>query len=474
MIRLIQGDALEVLRTLEAGSVQCCVTSPPYWGLRDYGVEGQMGLEETPEEYVAKMVKVFREVRRVLRDDGTLWLNLGMSYASSSTRGSGDSDPIQSPLLWRGPACGKDGTESQGSQADGHACRGFCDEPQGGIPNRHAGTSRSGQSEPQDGPPISQIAHDSEPGDCAQASQGVSVPAALASNTRASFRRDRAACAPSAKASVSPKKRPTSSFDALSCDDTKACTRGTSPMSPPLVVRTVGKESFYSACHSPDCRGIGRCGLCWCRLAIPSLNVKAKDEINIPHLVAMALQADGWVLRQTIIWHKPNPMPESVTDRCTKAHEYIFLLSKRPRYYFDSEAMREPGVYPKGTFAAKGSVTRHKMPYVNGRPPEYKEYTGFRNRRSVWTVQSKPFPEAHFATFPPDLIQPCIEAGCPVGGTVLDPFCGSGTVPLLCQKLDRRCIGIELNEEYHAMSQRRVDEGVDMLTGIDNGKDGAQ
>jgi len=201
----------------------------------------------------------------------------------------------------------------------------------------------------------------------------------------------------------------------------------------------------------------------------------------------MALQADGWVLRQTIIWHKPNPMPESVTDRCTKAHEYIFLLSKKARYYYDADAIREASK-PDSRDALWDSArngkgfTDHKHDAERGRQQVKTQAEGWtrmnnplgRNKRSVWTVTSKPFAEAHFATFPPDLVQPCIEAGCPVGGTVLDPFVGSGTVPLLCQKLDRRCIGIELNEEYHAMSQRRVDEGVDMLTGIDNGKDGAQ
>ena len=186
----------------------------------------------------------------------------------------------------------------------------------------------------------------------------------------------------------------------------------------------------------------------------------------------MALQADGWVLRQTIIWHKPNPMPESVTDRCTKAHEYIFLLSKKARYYYDADAIKEkanPNTQ-RGTIAAnaKDVGDGYGMPYSQFEKQRYK--VDARNKRSVWTVQSKPFAEAHFATFPPDLVQPCIEAGCPVGGTVLDPFGGSGTVALLCQTLGRSCVSIELNPDYHEMSQRRLDGGVDMLTGIKEGR----
>ncbi len=184
--------------------------------------------------------------------------------------------------------------------------------------------------------------------------------------------------------------------------------------------------------------------------------MKHKDLIGIPWRVAFALQADGWTLRQDIIWHKPNPMPESVKDRCTKAHEYIFLLSKGPRYYFDSEAMKEPAIYPAGTKAAKGSATRAAQPGVNSRPPEYKVYDGMRNRRSVWTVTTKPFKGAHFATFPPDLIEPCVLAGCPEGGTVLDPFGGAGTTGLVAARNNRNSILCELNPEYAAMAAERV------------------
>jgi DNA modification methylase len=291
------GDCLASLRQMPAESVNTCVTSPPYFGLRDYGHEGQIGLEDTPEAYVARLVEVFREVRRVLRDDGTLWLNLGDSYAANRS--------YQVPSTKGGPKHG---------------------------PGQSAGGAGS-------------------------------------------------------------------------------------------VV--------------PD-------------------GLKPKDLLGIPWRVAFALQADGWYLRQDIIWHKPNPMPESVTDRCTKAHEYIFLLSKSPRYYFDNEAIKEPGVIPAGTKAAKGSAERAAQAGVNSRPPEYKVYDGTRNRRSVWTVTTKPYKGAHFATFPPDLIEPCILAGCPVGGTVLDPFGGSGTTAGVAIKHGRSAVLCELNPDYAALIHDRV------------------
>jgi len=295
-IDLLHGDCREVLRTLPESSVHCVVTSPPYFGLRDYGVDGQIGLEQTPDEYVAEMVAVFREVRRVLRDDGTLWLNLGDSYAAN----------------------------------------------------------RSYQ--------------------------------------------------------VTPTKHKSLDF---------------------------GRSN---ATKVPD-------------------GLKPKDLIGIPWRVAFALQADGWFLRQDIIWHKPNPMPESVRDRCTKAHEYIFLLSKSPRYYFDSDAIKEPAIHAGVTVKSRGkyddgtgkAITGYETHVVGERLVADK-----RNRRSVWTVTTKPFKGAHFATFPPDLIEPCILAGCPEGGTVLDPFNGAGTTGLVCQQLGRNYIGIELNEEYLAITRRRL------------------
>jgi DNA modification methylase len=299
---LIQGDCRDVLDYVPSGSVHCCVTSPPYFGLRDYGVDGQIGLEQTPEAFVAEMVAVFREVRRVLRDDGTLWLNLGDSYAAN----------------WNS------------SRAKGG----------GGF-----------------------------------------------------------------KGDEAPRTR---------------------------ITRTPG--------FAP------------------------KQLLGIPWRVAFALQADGWYLRQDIIWHKPNPMPESVRDRCTKAHEYIFLLSKNERYHFDSGAMQEPAIGDArgaaASFKRKGSKREQTIPgqsYGTHRP-ERKDvaYNETRNRRSVWTVATKPFKEAHFATFPPDLIEPCVLAGCPAGGVVLDPFFGAGTTGLVAQRHGRGFLGIELNPDYIEIAKRRI------------------
>ena len=301
-ITVLVGDCLASLRTLPDQSVHTCVTSPPYFGLRDYGVDGQIGLEDTPDAFVSRLVEVFREVRRVLRDDATLWLSLGDSYG-------------------RNPAKGQ---HKPGQSGGKHAA----------VYNRGKGRA--------------------------------------------------------------------------------------------------------SATALGD-------------------SVKEKDLIGIPWRVAFALQADGWYLRQDIIWSKPNPMPESVRDRCTKAHEYVFLLSKGPRYYFDSDAIKEPGVIPAGTKGAKGSAARAAQRGVNSRPPEYKVYDGMRNRRSVWTVTTKPFKGAHFATFPPDLIEPCILAGCPPGGTVLDPFGGSGTTAGVALKHGRNAILCELNPDYAALVKARVD-----------------
>ena len=297
-----QGDALEVLRTMPAESVQCCVTSPPYWGLRDYGHAGQMGLERTPAEYVAGMVAVFEEVRRVLKPDGVLWLNLGDSYAT-------------------------------GGGAVGRA-------PGGGD-------------------------------------QGERFIRAGMINTQSN------------------------------------------------------------------------------RMPLPGL--KPKDLIGIPWRVAFALQEAGWYLRCDVIWSKPNPMPESVTDRPTKAHEYIFLLTKSERYYYNAGAIKEratgkppgnkthrlemPGVYPGGA----AQVNLSKIGAVENR-----------NRRSVWTITTRPFSEAHFATFPEEIPTLCILAGSRHGDVVLDPFNGAGTVGVVCAKTGREYVGIELNPAYVAMSERRI------------------
>jgi DNA modification methylase len=306
--RIIVGDALTELAKLPAESVHCCVTSPPYYGLRDYGVAGQLGLEATPDEYVAAMVGVFREVCRVLRGDGTLWLNIGDSYAS------------------------------------------------GGRKTRDPGQS---------------------------------------------------------------KIHPAFEGDAYS-------------------------EGLRPA--DPD-------------------GVKPKDLLGIPWMLAFALRADGWWLRQDIIWAKPNPMPESVTDRCTKAHEYLFLLSKSERYYFDAAAIAEKADIGllrgrSGMDEVDGvawhapSIATRQAAGIDSRSAG----DGSRNKRSVWTIATAPFPEAHFATFPPALVEPCILAGCPTGGIVLDPFLGAGTTALVADRLGRSAIGIELNPAYAEMAKRRIED----------------
>lgn len=310
---ILRGDVIDRLRELPGESVHCVVTSPPYWGLRDYGMAGQIGLESTPAEFVAKMVDVFREVRRVLRSDGTAWVNVGDSYASS-VGGVGNNPSSKSTL-----------------------------------------TTNSGR-----GP---------KPGDkYAQGNEGERV----------------------------------------------RLTHG----------------------------------------------LKPKDLCGIPWRLAFALQSDGWWLRQDIIWNKPNPMPESVTDRCTKAHEYVFLLSKSERYYYDAGAIKEPATgrdpgnvghkYAEQYAAEDGEMLRTKAGLANVGPADE------RNKRSVWTVATQSFSEAHFATFPEELITPCILAGGPIGGTVLDPFSGSGTTGVVALRYHREYIGIELNPEYASMSERRI------------------
>jgi DNA modification methylase len=315
--KVMQGDVREKLAELPEKSVQCVVTSPPYWGLRDYGVDGQLGLEKTPEEYVANMVEVFRGVWRVLRDEGTVWLNLGDSYFGSSMTG---------------------GTNSIESSA-----------------------KRKG--------------------------------------------------------------------------------------------RMFKKPSNYTPKQGKS-------------------QLKPKDLVGIPWRVAFALQADGWYLRSDIIWAKPNPMPESVTDRPTKAHEYIFLLSKSSKYYYDADSIREPLSEQRAKQAGKlvdpgnDAKKRKKQIEHDKKRGSGGHFDGHkwrmnplgRNKRSVWTVATKPFPEAHFAVYPPALITPCILAGCPVGGTVLDPFAGSGTTLYVAEQYGRDSIGIELSEEYCKLIHKRMDK----------------
>lgn len=327
--QIVVGDALSVLRRISDNYIDCCVTSPPYYGLRDYGVDGQLGLEETPQEYIDKMVEVFREVRRTLRPDGTLWLNIGDSYAGS----------------FKGRM--RDGSHAKGSSKSYKYL-----DPVGG-------TFKGGA--------------------------------------------------------------------------TAGC--------------------------------------------------KRKDLVGIPWLLALALREDGWYLRQDIIWYKPNTMPESVKDRCTKSHEYIFLLTKSDKYYFDSEAIKEPavGFDNRPPAGSRGAVTpnarrrkgnaksfRGGGAYTGGRAfnnsssvdresrGNTENITGLRNRRDVWSVATQGYSEAHFATFPEKLIEPCILAGSRSGGVILDPFLGSGTTAVVAAKHGRDYIGIEINPEYAELAKERL------------------
>ena len=303
---IYQGNCIEVLKNFTDESIDCVVTSPPYWGLRDYETEEQLGLEETPEEFVANLVKLFSEVKRVLKKEGTVWLNLGDSYFSA-------------------PAGNKDGIPKQ---------------------NAYGGREDAAKS-------------------MFKASQ------------------------------VKGKKHNT---------------------------------------------------------------LKQKDLCGIPWRVAFALQADGWYLRQDIIWAKPNPMPESVQDRCTKAHEYIFLLTKSPKYFYDIDAIKEKAVGERwgGNKPMNINNSKDKKNIHNELTRKRDMEFEMRNKRSVWTITTKPYKEAHFATFPIELPTYCIKAGCPEGGIVLDPFFGSGTTGLAAQEQSRHWVGIELNKEYIEIAKRRT------------------
>lgn len=313
--QIYQGDTLEILKTWPDEFVQCVVTSPPYWGLRDYGAEGQIGLESTPDEYVQKIVEVFRHVRRILLKDGTLWLNLGDSYSGS------------------GKGRNSDGRHSQGT---------------------HWKQSTN---------------HGSVTG----------------------------------------------------------------------IINTMKKTH----------------------------GINNKNLIGIPWHVALALQADGWYLRSDIIWAKPNCMPESVTDRPTKSHEYIFLLTKSPKYFYDSKAIMEPahhdGCLQTKITGGQNSWDGHKGRIGNERWIKNENMDSVRNKRSVWSIPTASFDGDHFATFPEEIPMICLKAGSRPGDIIMDPFMGSGTVGMVAKRLKRQYLGIELNPKYIAMAEKRIGEEQDAL-----------
>lgn len=310
---ILVGNNIDRIKEIADNSVQCVVTSPPYWGLRDYGADGQIGLEESPSVFIEQLCKVFDEVWRVLKDDGTLWVNLGDSYAGS----------------------GKGSPGNFGKHAPSGSAR--------HLEHKHSGI----------------------------------VPEGL----------------------------------------------------------------------------------------------KPKDLVGIPWRFAFAMQDRGWYLRQDIIWHKPNPMPESVTDRCTKSHEYIFLLTKKPKYYFDNEAIKEPvaqstiGRLNQDIENQIGSARANGGAKLNGNLKAVGDNDG-RNKRSVWTIATSRYKEAHFATYPPELIEPCIMAGSKEGDIVLDPFSGSGTTGEVALKQGRHYIGLELNPDYVEISRKRITEAIGMFADV--------
>ena len=444
--RILVGDCRVTLPTLPERSVRCCVTSPPYWGLRDYGHGDQIGLESTPDAYVEQLVAVFREVRRVLTDDGTLWLNLGSSYFGSTQTGgnngfnasggvggfkqarqfrrpsSGDKRPIQSRA--DAPAYGTDGRALQDSTGAGSAYSGLCDGCLADFLTHRDCIAGNVQPTEQSAPLPSQTDRDSEPSDSAPASLDVSPLDVQASTTIESWRQHRGACS--------------------------RCDNRASALS--VLPRSSGDDPALG-CMS------------WLKY---STMLKQKDMVPIPWMVAMALQADGWYLRSDIIWHKPNPMPESVTDRPTKAHEYVFLLSKSARYYYDHIAIMEPAQYGEqhaskttswGTnrkHPNKANAADYAFAGNNNTTSRMEDGSYGRNKRTVWTVATSPYKGAHFATFPPALIEPCILAGSAKGDTILDPFGGAGTTALVADRLGRDAILCELNPTYAGLAEQRV------------------
>ena len=476
---LIQADARRI--PLADGSCHMCVTSPPYWSLRDYGLppsifggdpecehvwgdeltakandsnhgamewttggdpaakvlgkkpsqgsfctlcnawRGCLGLEPTPELYVEHMVEVFREVRRVLRDDGTCWVNLGSSYASGR-------------LAQSVAAYGNGGIGRPDLPEYDHAYSHCGDAHQDGSRNHHARKFRNGQELHGSEPRPSLIARDNEPGDSALASPGVSSLDAQESTKLSSPHCAQGASGLEDAALACPRGLQTSSGDVPSCAGRGGCNSCIAGLPLTSGHRRLDNSLFVAACGDPFCKGDR--GICWAYYTIPSLKLKTKDLVSIPWLVAFALQADGWWLRSDIIWHKPNPMPESVTDRPTKSHEYLFLLTKSKRYFYDAEAIKEPQTQSSrdrskykwagrtddlSDGARTGSTFRRMA--ESGEPIATIPQDGKRNKRTVWTIPTRGYSGAHFATYPPALVEPCILAGTSARGCC--PKCGS-------------------------------------------------
>ena len=476
------GDCLETLRRMPDGIVNTCVTSPPYFGLRDYGHAGQIGLEPTPDEFIAKLVAVFREVRRVLRDDGTAWVNMGDSYAGGgggnynktgvdSAVGHHITNVRNRPEWLASAGCKakdllgipwmlafalrqpyytgriKDSMDRiwLAAMIDAEGCL-F-------IHKRKAGSDSGAKFTKADGTEMRYAR--------TQDTYGAGLEVA---NTSLNIveRCKQITGLGSITRQYKDRRQPLYRWH-LRGDEARNITREVYP----FLVAKQQQARLLTGCPTNGPKAEAA------HAALMGLHGGTLTDVDFPAPEAMT--QPGFYLRQDVIWSKLNPMPESVTDRCTKAHEYIFLLSKSPRYYFDHEAMKEdavgktlhdltgPGYAAPGQAPNSGNrkalrsdiESRHRS-QIRGGQSLQAEPDGRRNRRSVWTVATKPYSGAHFATFPPELIEPCILAGAPAGGVVLDPFFGSGTTGEVSQRLGRQWIGCELNPDYKPLQDERL------------------
>ena len=505
-VRILIGDVRAKLAEMPDASVHCVVTSPPYFGLRDYGHAGQIGLEPTPAAFVATMVEVFREVRRVLRDDGTLWLNLGDSYAGSGRGAWNISDDEKTargvketyrPNVRAGGSgvvsSDKNNAVTKGAGED--RLMGLKAKDLIGIPWRVAFALQqpyyTGKiTDERDRVWLAAMVDaegsicgtEYETGDRTKTNIYISV-----TNTSVPIIDKCERLFPQAVKHVYEKAGPSSRicyrWDVERMETKALFIREIYPYLVAKRKQAVVAYTFLELQRGLFSKKKGYLPeqqeqRSWLMATLSKLN--AGEDVDLPEwlIEPPSLFEPGFYLRQDIIWSKPNPMPESVTDRCTKAHEYLFLLSKSARYHYDAEAIKEPAIYgdPRKPYApgqvdnrgdghdrgggkVRASVKRGgfngKTNAMPGREA-FHSIEDWRNKRSVWEVCTQPYSEAHFATFPPALIEPCIIAGCPKGGTVLDPFGGAGTTGLVADRLGRNAILIELNPEYAAIAERRI------------------
>ena len=437
--RIIQGDCIEGMRTLPDASVHCCVTSPPYWGLRDYGHDGQIGLESTPEAYVARMVEVFREVRRILRDDGVLFLNLGDSYASGSTicpqsyKMRDDvtfAEKCYVAMEMFGVRIVGDETASQGSMPEvlpeGDEGKAIRCRP--GVESKGVESQLPAESTGTLGVNAREAATAEVDGNRATGREVCLLRGEDAGVSDGGSHQRRRCSTPE----KFDRKGPCKQREGVQGHSQPRFSEGQvsgAVLQLQLRHRVLGilSSRTYAADEIPDSARFA--------FAPVASGLKPKDLVGIPWRVAFALQSDGWWLRQDIIWHKPNPMPESVRDRCTKAHEYVFLLTKSERYYYDADAVKEQSSQPGRIQTGYKRPNKEAMsagPMARGEEGFNHQFAEpdrvwcdgtSRNRRSVWTVTTKPYSGAHFAVMPPDLVEPCILAGCP---EQCCPVCGAG------------------------------------------------